>query len=66
MSEKPYHHGNLRNRLIEAGTHLSEAYFEKIQAPEKHCYIFEDSAHSPIFEEPDRSIAILKERQINF
>lgn len=46
--------------------HLSEAYFEKIQAPEKHCCIFEDSAHSPIFEEPDRSIAILKELQINF
>jgi len=41
--------------------YLSAAYLEKIQAPEKHCYLFENSAHSPIFEEPDRANAILQE-----
>lgn len=41
--------------------YLSAAYLEKIQAPVKHCYLFENSAHSPIFEEPDRTIAILEE-----
>lgn len=38
---------------------LTEAYFEKIQAPEKHFYLFEESAHSPIFEEPEKTIGIL-------
>lgn len=40
--------------------YLSEAYLEEIQAPEKHFYLFEDSAHSPIFEEPDAVKAVLK------
>ncbi|MBU4438584.1 MAG: alpha/beta hydrolase [Firmicutes bacterium] len=40
--------------------YLSEAYLDEIQAPKKHFYLFEDSAHSPIFEEPDAVTAILK------
>lgn len=31
---------------------LSKAYLEKLQAPVKGFYTFENSAHSPIFEEP--------------
>lgn len=41
--------------------HLSEVYLEEIQAPEKHFYLFEDSAHSPIFEEPQVVLTILKD-----
>ncbi|MBI4857500.1 MAG: alpha/beta fold hydrolase [Acetobacterium woodii] len=40
--------------------YLSEVYLDEIQAPKKHFYLFEDSAHSPIFEEPDAVTAILK------
>lgn len=46
--------------------YLSEDYLKKIQASEKHLYLFEDSAHSPIFEEPNVSNAILKEIQRDF
>lgn len=41
--------------------HLSEIYLEEIEAPKKHFYLFEDSAHSPIFEEPEAVLAILQE-----
>lgn len=33
---------------------LSESYFEKLKAPLKGFYKFEQSAHSPIFEEPEK------------
>jgi pimeloyl-ACP methyl ester carboxylesterase len=33
---------------------LAKDYFEKLKAPIKGFYTFEQSAHSPIFEEPDR------------
>ena len=33
---------------------LSKAYLEKLQAPLKGFYTFEHSAHSPLFEEPQR------------
>jgi pimeloyl-ACP methyl ester carboxylesterase len=33
---------------------LSKAYLEKLQAPVKGFYTFENSAHSPLFEEPQR------------
>ncbi len=42
-----------------ANTDLSRAYFAKIEAPVKGLYMFEDSAHSPLFEEPDRATEIL-------
>ncbi len=32
----------------------SKAYFDKLRAPVKGFYTFENSAHSPIFEEPDK------------
>ena len=33
---------------------LARDYFEQIKAPVKGFYTFEQSAHSPIFEEPDK------------
>ncbi len=40
---------------------LAKDYFEKLKAPVKGFYTFEHSAHSPIFEEPTRSLAILQQ-----
>ena len=40
---------------------LAKDYFEKIQAPVKGFYTFEQSAHSPIFEEPEKVQKILSE-----
>jgi pimeloyl-ACP methyl ester carboxylesterase len=40
---------------------LAKDYFEKIQAPVKGFYTFEGSAHSPIFEEPEKVQKILRE-----
>jgi pimeloyl-ACP methyl ester carboxylesterase len=40
---------------------LSKDYFEKLQAPLKGFYTFENSAHSPLFEEPEKVLKILRE-----
>jgi pimeloyl-ACP methyl ester carboxylesterase len=40
---------------------LAKDYFEKIQAPVKGFYTFEQSAHSPLFEEPGKMQRILLE-----
>ena len=39
---------------------LAKDYFEKLQAPVKRFYSFERSAHSPLFEEPEKIQFILK------
>jgi pimeloyl-ACP methyl ester carboxylesterase len=39
---------------------LAKDYFEKIKAPIKGFYSFEKSAHSPMFEEPERFMEILE------
>jgi len=39
---------------------LARDYFEKLKAPLKGFYTFELSAHSPIFEEPDKAIQIIR------
>jgi pimeloyl-ACP methyl ester carboxylesterase len=39
----------------------AKIYFEKLKAPVKGFYIFEKSAHSPFFEEPDKMQKIIKE-----
>jgi pimeloyl-ACP methyl ester carboxylesterase len=44
---------------------LASAYFDKIQAPLKGFYTFESSAHSPIFEEPEKALEILLEDVLN-
>jgi pimeloyl-ACP methyl ester carboxylesterase len=40
---------------------LAKVYFEKLQAPVKGFYTFEQSAHSPLFEEPEIMQHILQE-----
>ena len=40
---------------------LAKAYFEKLNAPVKGFYTFENSAHSPMFEEPEKVLTILQE-----
>ncbi len=40
---------------------LAKSYFEQLKAPMKGFYTFERSAHSPIFEEPDKISRILLE-----
>jgi pimeloyl-ACP methyl ester carboxylesterase len=40
---------------------LAKAYFQELRAPIKGFYTFENSAHSPIFEEPDKAQQILVE-----
>jgi pimeloyl-ACP methyl ester carboxylesterase len=42
-----------------ANPNLSRAYLEAIEAPVKGFYTFENSAHSPLFEEPERATGIL-------
>ena len=39
----------------------ARSYLEKLMAPIKGFYTFEQSAHSPIFEEPERTLRILQE-----
>ncbi|MEA4847233.1 MAG: alpha/beta hydrolase [Clostridiaceae bacterium] len=40
---------------------LAESYFKQLQAPVKGFYLFRESAHSPIFEEPEKAIRIMLE-----
>jgi pimeloyl-ACP methyl ester carboxylesterase len=40
---------------------LAKDYFTRLQAPAKAFYTFPDSAHSPLFEEPGRALAILRD-----
>jgi len=40
---------------------LAKDYFEKLQAPIKGFYTFEQSAHTPLFEEPEKVQRILQE-----
>ncbi len=40
---------------------LAKSYFESLQAPVKGFYTFEQSAHSPMFEEPEKMQRILRE-----
>ena len=44
---------------------LAGAYFDQLQAPLKGFYTFENSAHSPLFEEPEKALNILVEDVLN-
>lgn len=44
---------------------LSKEYYKKLIAPVKGFYTFENSAHSPLFEEPVKVINIIKEDVLN-
>jgi len=39
----------------------ARSYFERLEAPVKGFYTFQESAHSPIFEEPEKARSILRE-----
>jgi pimeloyl-ACP methyl ester carboxylesterase len=39
----------------------AKSYFEKLKAPVKGFYTFEQSAHSPMFEEPEKTLYILQQ-----
>jgi len=39
----------------------ASSYFDRLTAPLKGFYSFTESAHSPMFEEPDKVMAILRE-----
>lgn len=39
---------------------LQKEYFDFLEAPEKYFYSFENSAHSPLFEEPQKADEIMK------
>ncbi len=39
---------------------LAKNYFDQIEAPVKGFYTFEHSAHSPLFEEPEKFGEILR------
>jgi pimeloyl-ACP methyl ester carboxylesterase len=40
---------------------IAKEYFDSLQAPLKRFYTFDNSAHSPIFEEPEKFDTVLKE-----
>ncbi|MDE5898874.1 MAG: alpha/beta hydrolase [Treponemataceae bacterium] len=40
---------------------LQEAYYERLDAPEKRLFLFGESAHSPIYEEPERARTYIRE-----
>ena len=44
---------------------LARKYFDQLKAPLKAFYTFEHSAHSPVFEEPDKARRILLEDVLN-
>jgi pimeloyl-ACP methyl ester carboxylesterase len=39
----------------------ASTYFDRLTAPLKGFYTFSESAHSPVFEEPDKAMVILRE-----
>jgi pimeloyl-ACP methyl ester carboxylesterase len=40
---------------------LAKAYYRQLRAPIKGFYTFEQSAHSPMFEEPVRTVQVLRD-----
>jgi pimeloyl-ACP methyl ester carboxylesterase len=50
---------------LTANPGLSRAYFDAIKAPVKGFYTFENSSHSPLFEEPERATEILLQDVLN-
>lgn len=42
---------------------LQKEYYDYVDAPEKHYYLYPDAAHSPIFEDPEMTEKILNDLQ---
>ena len=45
---------------------LSKKYYEMLSSPVKGFYTFNNSSHSPIFEEPDECIKVIKENILKY
>jgi len=45
----------------QVSTELAVKYFERLSAPQKDVVIFENSAHSPLFEEPEKFVEAVRE-----
>lgn len=43
---------------------IARQYFDRVQAPQKRLFTFTNSAHSPIFEEPERFMQLVSERMV--
>jgi len=46
---------------MQVSYQLSKAWFDVLEAPEKHFYSFENSAHSPFVEEPEKFMQIIRQ-----
>jgi len=46
---------------MQVSYQLSREYFDALEAPVKRFYAFEHSAHSPLFEEPERFMQIIRQ-----
>lgn len=44
---------------------MQKEYYEQLEAPVKGFYTFENSAHSPLFEEPEKGLEILTQDVLN-
>jgi pimeloyl-ACP methyl ester carboxylesterase len=53
------------NYDLTVNRNLSKEYFSELESPLKGFYTFYNSAHSPMFEEPDRFIEILTRDVLN-
>jgi pimeloyl-ACP methyl ester carboxylesterase len=46
---------------LTASYALARRYFAALEAPRKGFYTFRESAHSPLFEEPERALRVLRD-----
>jgi len=60
LEEIPHRSRRLFHSYL-VGAAWFRTYFDKLKAPVKGFYTFEQSAHSPLFEEPEKMMQILKE-----
>ena len=54
-----------RKRQTHSTHALAKEWFEKIEAPEKAFFTFENSAHGTIMEEPEKFVQIIREITLN-
>jgi hypothetical protein len=44
---------------------MAENQFRQLDAPQKEFYLLQNSAHSPMFEEPEKFLDIMREDVLN-
>jgi pimeloyl-ACP methyl ester carboxylesterase len=45
---------------LTVNSDLSKAYLEQLQAPEKAFFLFDNSAHGPLYEEPEKTVQTIQ------